>query len=254
MKNAFVSQLQRSAPLLVASLDGDDLASRMEEAKELRADAVEIRLDLWGASLRDDWSEKLPRLRKKIGLPILVSFRGGQPFPSWWQPAHWRSLNDVAMIDIEWNSKYPWAEIQKNVQKIGTSLMISHHDFKQTPSVSALAKIARAAFSKKADLVKFSTQVKSETDLRTLFKLSSEVAPKLVTVMGMGALGVLSRLAAPLFHSCLVYGYIGRPTANGQLPYRELQDHFRRLYPRYEEQFLQRQKQLAAGGMAGVKA
>ena len=60
--------------------------------------------------------------------------------------------------------------------------------------------------------------------------------------MGMGAWGGVSRLSAPLFGSCLVYGFIGSATAIGQSPYKELQERMRSLNPRYEAGFQARQK------------
>jgi 3-dehydroquinate dehydratase I len=247
MKNNFLAQLAKHGPLLVAALDGDDLAFLMEEAKRSHADAVEIRLDLWGGFLRDEIFEKMARLREKIGLPMIVSFRGGHPFPSWWQPVYWRALGNAALIDVEWNPKYPWRDIIKNVRKFGSSLMISHHDFARTPPAAKLAKIARAAYQKKADVVKIATRVQDEEDVRALFALNGQFVPKrLMTVMGMGPLGNATRLAAPIFQSCLIYGFIGRPTANGQLPYKELQERIRRLYPRYDQEFQERLKQSAS--------
>jgi 3-dehydroquinate dehydratase I len=228
--------LRRYEHLLVASLDGDDLPYLLERAREDRADIVEIRLDLWGTFFREDFIEKMARFKKKIGIPMLVSFRGGHPFPSWWQPVHWRALANADMVDVEWNSKYPWKEIVANCRRFNVALMISHHDFAGTPATKLLSKIARAAFGKKADVVKIAARAKSEEDIRRLLELCREFAPKrMMTVMGMGPYGTLSRLVAPLFHSCLVYGYIGRPTANGQLPYRELQAQMRTLFPRYDE-------------------
>jgi len=88
--------------------------------------------------------------------------------------------------------------------------------------------------------------VNNEDDVRTLLRAGAAFAPnRLMTVMGMGPLGTVSRLVAPLFHACLVYGYIGTPTARGQLPFRELQERFRNLYPGYEEAFQERQRSAA---------
>lgn len=247
MKKEILSLLKQSSPLLVASLDGDDLPYLLEQARTEHADVVEIRLDLWGSFFRDDMVEKMARFKEKIGVPMLVSFRGGHPFPAWWQPIHWRALASAAMIDVEWNPKYPWRDIQKNVKKYGLSLMISHHDYQQTPKEAQLLKIAKAAYGKKADVVKLATRVKSEADVRTLLNASSQFAPKrLMTVMGMGPLGSLSRLVAPLFDTAFVYGYIGTPTANGQLPFRELQDRIRALYPRYDTALQGRMAKIAS--------
>jgi 3-dehydroquinate dehydratase type I len=94
--------------------------------------------------------------------------------------------------------------------------------------------------------VKIATRVKNEADIRTLLSVNQRFAPKkLMTVMGMGPLGTISRLAAPIFHSSLVYGFIGTPTASGQLPYRDLQERVRALYPRYDLELQARQAKLA---------
>ncbi len=247
MMNPFLKGLQKTAPLLVASLDGDDLPFLLEQAKTDRADVVEIRMDVWGAFFREDMAEKMARFKQKIGIPMLVSFRGGHPFPEWWQPLHWRALSHAALIDVEWNRKYPWREIQGQVKKTGVALMISHHDYESTPKEKALVAIVRAGYSKKADIVKIATRVKSEADVRVLLNVNAQFSPKrLLTVMGMGPLGTVSRLAAPLYHACLVYGYIGTPTARGQLPFRELQERTRALYPKYDEGFQARQQRPVA--------
>jgi len=237
MKNELFSRLQTHSPLLVASLDGDDLPYLMEQARTDRADAVEIRLDLWGHFFREDMPDKMARLREKMGLPMLVSFRGGRPFPDWWQPLHWRALRHAAMIDVEWNPRYPWREIRKNAAALNLAFMISHHDYKETPGEKRLVRLAQAAFAQKADIVKIATRVRAKEDVRALLAVCARFVErrKLMTVMGMGRLGTLSRLVSPLFGSCLLYGYIGTPTANGQLPYKELQERIRALYPADEE-------------------
>src|SRR5712691_5194390 len=152
MKNELLSLLKKSSPLLVASLDGDDLPYLLEQARTERADIVEIRLDIWGNFFREEMLEKMARFRQKIGIPMLVSFRGGHPFPAWWQPAHWRGLAHAALIDVEWNPKYPWREIQKNASRFGVALMISHHDYTATPPEKKILKLAKAAYGKKADI------------------------------------------------------------------------------------------------------
>lgn len=245
MKNEILDTLKKTSPLLVASLDGDDLPFLLEQAKNERADIVEIRLDVWGNFFREDMQDKLERFKNKVGIPMLVSFRGGHPFPNWWQPVHWRALAHASMIDVEWNPKYPWREIIKNVKKFNLGLIISHHDYQATPPMKNLVKIARAAYGKKADIVKIAARAKSAADIRTLLDLNRQFTPKkLMTVMGMGPFGTLSRLAGPVFNACLLYGFIGTPTASGQLPYRELQDRMRALYPPYDQDFQTRQAKM----------
>ena len=241
-KSSLLQELRRY-PLLVAALAGDDLPFLLEEAKAQRVDMVELRLDIWGHYFRDDMIGKLTRFKEKIGLPMLLSFRGGHPFPSWWQPLHWRSLAAVSLIDVEWNVKYPWKEIRHQAQAMNLGLMISHHDYKATPAFKKLLSIGTQALKQGADIVKIATQVHNETDLLTLMDISRQFTPKkLGTVMGMGAWASVSRLCAPIFGSRLVYGFIGSATATGQAPYKELQERMRATNPTYEQGFQERQK------------
>ena len=242
--NPLLALLKKSSPLLVATLDGDDLPYLLEQARSAHADIAEIRLDLWGAFFRDDMVGKMARFQEKIGIPLLVTFRGGHPFPNWWQPIHWRALSHAAIIDVEWNPKYPWRDILKNTKKCDLALMISYHDYVQTPAEKKLMGLAKAAYRKKTDIVKIATRIKSEADIRSLLHVSEAFAPKnWMAVMGMGPMGTLSRLVAPLFNTCFIYGYIGTPTANGQLPFHELQERIRSLYPRYDEGYQARLSQ-----------
>ena len=116
----------------------------------MRADMVELRMDVWSNFFREDMLQKLARFKEKIGLPMLVSFRGGHPFPKWWQPLHWRALAAADMIDVEWNPRYPWKEIRAQTQALNLGLMISHHDYDKTPPLQALQTIAKAARSSRA--------------------------------------------------------------------------------------------------------
>src|SRR5689334_23108917 len=134
----FLHALKTTPPFLVASLDGDDLPFLLEEARTQKADMVEIRLDIWGNFLREEMAEKMRRFADRIRLPMLVSFRGGHPFPTWWQPLHWRSLLPATLIDVEWSPKYPWKNIRQEADRNGLALMISHHDYKGTPPRKAL--------------------------------------------------------------------------------------------------------------------
>lgn len=241
-KHALLLELKKF-PMLVASLDGDDLPFLLEEAKTARADIVEIRMDLWGDFLREGLLDKMTRFKDKIGLPMLISFRGGHPFPAWWQPLHWRALPAGSMIDVEWNPKYPWADIRRFARQQHLALIISHHDYEATPPARKLFSLAQALTRKGADIVKIATKANSDADVRTLLDLAARIRGRqLVTVMGMGRWGAVSRLSAPVFGSCLTYGFIGTPTAVGQYPYRELLERMRTLNPLYETGFQERQK------------
>lgn len=234
-RNPFLDGLKKRTPALVASLNGDELEPLVERASQLKPDLVEIRLDLWEHQLKNDFLEKLSKFKERYPLPYLLSFRGSSTssgLPPWWQDWHWKALSSLAAIDLEWNPRADWREIRRRLAPYATALIVSHHDFRRTPSVAALLKIARQSKRRaKADIVKMATLVKQKKEVEVLLEVCKKFRIGPIAMMGMGPWGPLSRLVATLFGSCLVYGYIGRAAASGQWPFEHLKEDLQVLYP-----------------------
>jgi 3-dehydroquinate dehydratase-1 len=67
-----------------------------------------------------------------------------------------------------------------------------------------------------------------------LLQFTAERKEPLVT-LSMGEIGMLSRVAAPLFGSLFTYTFVGEAVAPGQLPFGELVAEMRRYYPSLAE-------------------
>ncbi len=107
-----------------------------------------------------------------------------------------------------------------------TRLIVSHHDFKGTPSRQTLVKRLKACRELGADIVKIVTLAqRAEDNLRVL-----EIIPQALAIgqdiiaFCMGERGRLSRVAAPLLGSCMSYASLedGAESAPGQLTAGEM--------------------------------
>jgi len=107
-----------------------------------------------------------------------------------------------------------------------TGLILSFHDFSRTPALEELQRIVRKARDRGADVVKIATLARFLEDNLILIDLlrygKREGIP--MAVHGMGEMGRLSRVAAPLFGSLISYvAFPGRrETAPGQLTIGEM--------------------------------
>ncbi len=114
----------------------------------------------------------------------------------------------------------------KDAQSAGCTVIVSYHDLERTPSTAALQSVRDTMFETGADIVKIATRVSEPCENARLLALLDDPRQRSVVVVGMGAMGRITRLAAPLCGAPLTYGYPAQcktdPTAPGQFSYRAL--------------------------------
>ncbi|MBN2096503.1 type I 3-dehydroquinate dehydratase [Candidatus Peregrinibacteria bacterium] len=107
-----------------------------------------------------------------------------------------------------------------------TKIIISHHDFRKTPSSQWMLKTARAMKKSGADIVKIAVMARSLEDTFNLIclaqRLQAEKIPHILIAMGKG--GVLSRIITPFLGGTIMFAPLkaSRATASGQLTVAEL--------------------------------
>ena len=139
-----------------------------------------------------------------------------------------RFLPYAAYVDIELRSAAGFAAILKEARAKGIEIIVSFHDFKETPSRSRLDEIAGNARSLGADLLKIVTRTDTPVQLARLLDFFQAERLKMnIAAMGIGRLGRISRLRLARGRSALNYGHLGRPQAEGQLSIVQL----RRILP-----------------------
>ena len=107
-------------------------------------------------------------------------------------------------------------------------LILSYHNFEETPSLDELKKLVKDGIKKGADIVKLATFVGDRIQNVTLFEVirwAQEEGINIITV-GMGEEGVMSRVMCPLLGSHMYYAPLkkGDETAPGQLTKAELEE------------------------------
>lgn len=121
-------------------------------------------------------------------------------------------------------------ELAAKAKRAGTGVIISAHDFNGTPGEKEMLSILKKEFKAGADIAKLAAKANNMEDVLTMLAVTrkaSEIGD--VCTISMGAVGKLSRVAAPFFGSVLTYGYVTKPTAPGQLSIVELQEALRIL-------------------------
>jgi 3-dehydroquinate dehydratase-1 len=137
-----------------------------------------------------------------------------------------RHLSAAHLVDIEIASLAlpEFAGFAEEVRAAGGSLVASTHDFQGFPGRDCLADRIAEAYARGAEIAKVAVVV---TTMAELFDLVSLVEyhhgkGRLISAMGMGPLGKLSRLVLAKAGSCLNYGYLRVANAPGQWEAAEL--------------------------------
>jgi len=135
----------------------------------------------------------------------------------------------AAWIDVELASYADMKDTLHQIRSEGVGLILSYHNFTETPQTSQLQDIVDLAGE--ADIIKIAVQHNNASDLtRCVETLQNNDHP--MSMMGMGPLAPVSRLLYAQHGSLLNYGYLGNTeTAPGQWPAKLLREAIATLEP-----------------------
>jgi 3-dehydroquinate dehydratase-1 len=217
-------------PLIVGCIGSEALLRRCAKKAPPDCDLLEVRLDLTGLC-GGEWIKLCAAIQKQ-GRPVLLTIRDETEGGAWKGREAERlalylaGLKSVSAVDVELGAR-AMAMLAQPAHRLGVKIVGSFHDFNGTPDLAKLNAVEARGRRMGVDVVKIATQVNSPADLARLFALPA-AAKGPICVMGMGALGAVSRVALPCAGSCLVYGSLGKATAPGQLSCRDLAKELRR--------------------------
>ncbi len=152
---------------------------------------VEIRLDLLGSVPAVEGRDLLVTYRGPVDLGILPEGFSG-------------------MIDI--------GEEPRPDTKVG--IVASHHDYEGTPTAERIVSTLRGM---DCDIAKGAYAVNSLRDLTSILDAARSVGRRHV-ILGMGSLGTVTRIRASLLGNEFTFGYVGEPTAPGQLSAERMEE------------------------------
>lgn len=226
-------------PKICAPLTGKTPAELLDEIAAVRgspADLAEWRVDHFAAvGDRAAVRETLPRLRAALGdVPLLFTCRSGEEGGAGGQSRdHSAALALEAaaagadMVDVElFSGDDSVREVAAAARQRGVAVVVSSHDFHNTPPRGELLARLRGMRALGADIPKLAVMPASFADVLTLLAATNDFvaggADCPVITMSMGGLGVLSRISGAFSGSCLSFAAVGAASAPGQLTARDL--------------------------------
>lgn len=120
-------------------------------------------------------------------------------------------------------------EIIDQARKYSCKVIISYHNYKETPGLKELFRITDECYKSGADIAKVATMVNSTVDNSRLMALYSIGKP--LVAIGMGELGKVSRIAAIMLGAEFTFAApdTGKPTAPGQIGFSSMQSLLRQI-------------------------
>jgi 3-dehydroquinate dehydratase-1 len=128
-----------------------------------------------------------------------------------------RFLPYAAHVDIELRSLRGFRPVLEAARSKQITVIISFHDFQNTPSRNQLRAKERAALAAGAGIFKVASRTDSAAQLGRLLAFFTEQHALPVSAMGIGKLGRASRIALARFGSVLNYAHLGKARIAGQL-------------------------------------
>ena len=129
-------------------------------------------------------------------------------------------MSGTEVIDTEITSleSEAFSGFVSKVEENNSILVASFHDFSSWPGLETIRAKVDLAYELGAAVPKVAIVIEEMSDLFDLAELVSHHRSegRLISAMGMGPLGKLSRLVLAKAGSCLNYGYLKTPNAPGQ--------------------------------------
>ena len=130
------------------------------------------------------------------------------------------------LLDIEFNTLIKNKNLRRYLKSTGTDILLSWHNFKQTPDTSVLKK-KLAQMKKFSNNIKIVTMAKSVNDATRVLSLYKNNNTKLIA-FSMGNYGRISRILCLFLGSPYTYVSLGKPVAPGQFSVDEVKSIFAR--------------------------
>lgn len=236
IKNVTIGEGKPKIAVPIVGKTTDEVLKEAKALTSLACDIIEWRLDLFedviNFSQVAELSHKLAELLPTI--PLLLTFRtlgegGGRAFEEADYYELYRYLIQQGacdLLDLElFMSEGQGAEIIELAHAKGIKIIMSNHDFKQTPAQDELISRLSLMAERQADICKIAVMPQSPGDVLTLLSATNDmkqITERPIVTMSMGQLGMMSRIFGEIFGSAITFGAAEQTSAPGQLPVTEL--------------------------------
>ena len=192
-----------------------------------KSDYAEIRFDFLNPNLVPDALQQIKKDLRKCVCTLRPVSEGGK-----FEGGEKNRISIIKLIaeynpfllDVELNTLSKNKNLRRYLKNTGTDILVSWHNFKQTPSNSALKK-KLTQMKKISNNIKIVTMAKSINDATQVLSLYKNNNTKLIA-FSMGNYGRISRLLCLLLGSPYTYASLGKPIAAGQFNVDEIKSIF----------------------------
>lgn len=220
-----------NTPKLCIPVTGTTIEELVSNAKAAQqaADCIEIRADAVESLAPDQVAVIRKACHKETIFTCRHSSEGG------FNKITETTRHDILQAAID--AKFEYVDIElKTFEARGftvtkpTKLILSFHDFLETPTYWDLTKIIDDMKSFHPDVMKIATMVNSEKDVVTLTRvLVNKLPHDQMIVLGMGEHGRITRLMQPFLGGYLTYVSLDKATAPGQIDIKTFQDLYKTI-------------------------
>lgn len=233
---------EQGKTLLCVPLTGrtrEELQARVQSLATAEADIIEWRVDHFSDVKEvNEVLMVLANIRQQLGAtPLIFTFRskkeGGETEIS---DDEYFALNRAAalsgladVIDIElFNDESRIRSLVSEAHNAGVKVIMSNHDFHQTPAQEEIIYRLRRMQDLGADLPKIAVMPQTPQDVLTLLSATLSMKERYATrpliTMSMGKMGGISRVTGRLFGSAMTFGSLGQSSAPGQIAVTQLRE------------------------------
>jgi 3-dehydroquinate dehydratase-1 len=226
-------RLTPHAPTLIASFTDRTPAAALRRGRDLGLALLEARVDLFEDR---DAKRAIACIAKasKI-LPVLLTIRsasegGAYPDGEAERLALYRALiPHASAVDVELDASIR-DQVRIAARRAKKLVVLSHHDFRKTPSDAGLDQVVRRSSKAGADVTKIAAHVPDDRALGRLARLFSRHPDAPLVVIGMGDHGRKTRVFFPALGSLFTFAALEK-TAPGQLGLAQMAREIARYYP-----------------------
>jgi len=229
----------------VMGISRRDIKLKTQEVVDHHTDIVEWRGDWYCDILnKEKVLSVLPEIRDIIGdMPLLFTFRsadeGGERKIDIKDYVNLCKIiiesGYVDMIDVElYTGDYQVKEIIENAHAHNVKVVMSNHDFQNTPEKDEIVRRLCKMQEFGADIIKMAVMPKNKKDVLTLLLAEEEASANHIKcpmcLISMGRLGAVTRTCGEIFGSALTFGSVGKLSAPGQIKIEELREVMKTLH------------------------
>jgi len=232
---------KKKAPSICVPLTGKTRAEVLEQLEQVLPEEPDI--IEWRADFLADITDTelvigiIEEIKAKTDIPLLFTIRaeheGGEKITlsEGEKVALLRAVCEetaVDVIDFETSNRKEDVKMLRRVSREhGKQLILSYHNFDETPANEELVKRARQAEDFDADVVKLAVMPHAEADVLRLLEVTKEIDDLLevpIVTMSMAELGGLSRMIGWAYGSVMTFGVGVESSAPGQIPVQKLKE------------------------------